>query len=40
MKSLFFLLLLINFSFAYLEKASSNSKQDIVLPGVSGVYLI
>jgi len=38
MKSLFSLLLLINFSVVYLEKASSNTKQDIVLPGVAGVY--
>jgi len=40
MKSLFFLLLLIEFSVVYLEKESSNNKQDIVLPGVAGVYLI
>jgi hypothetical protein len=40
MKSLFFLIFLINFSFAYLEKATIQAKQDMILPGMADVDLL
>ena len=40
MKSIFFLLLWMNFSFINLEKASSKENQDILLNGVSTVIMI
>jgi hypothetical protein len=40
MKSIFFLLLWMNFSFINLEKASSKENQDILLTGISTVTII
>ena len=40
MKSIFFLIILINFSFSYLEKATTQAKQDMLLTGMSSVIFL